>query len=119
MENTHTTLVSKIETASFSLPPSFRAVLECMLAMEPRRTLPEFSEVAITRNGKILGYTTCWHEVLESYYDENGREQFKALSRFRLIEMLLDFCQRLNLAPQERFYLLELIKAMDEDGKAI
>ena len=95
--------------------PGFRAVLECMLDIQPRTTLPEFNDVAISRHGTVLGLTTCWHEVLE----DASPKRYKTMTKNRLIELILGLCHDSKCEPQERAYLLQLLGAMEEKGKAL
>lgn len=107
----HGTLVQKVESASISTyAPDFRAVLEAMLDIIPRTTIPAFTDVAILPNGGVvLGHADQWYKVV-------GESN---LTRVRLIELLLSLCDNIDVAPRERFYLLELVKAMEFDGRSL
>lgn len=106
------TLVDKLP-ASFSYDsPGFRAVLECMLDVEPRTTTPSVEHVAIRRTGTVVGYTDGqWYEMMEEWADG-----FTILTKRRLTELILNLCYDANMEPKERFFLMECINAMEHDG---
>lgn len=110
----HGALVERIKSASISTyPPGFRSVLEAMLDI-PRTTTPAFTDVAILPSGLVVGYDGQWYRVL---MDTNN--EYKCLMRLHLIELILDLCSAIKAEPRERFYLLELVKAMEFDGQGL
>lgn len=113
--NIHGTLVQKVESASItSYSPGFRAVMECMLDL-PRTTAPAFTDVAIRPNGVVMGYDDRWFEVLEEAEDGH----YQRLTRFQLIEAILNLCFAMKVAPRERTYIMDLVKCMDIDGERL
>jgi len=104
----HMGLLEKVKTHEVTdTNHLFQAILETLVdvPLDDRRSSFYFVEVAVNRDGYVMGWTTAngW-AVIPGYY------------RINLFGLVLDFCYKEKCEPMERTYLLELLKCMEADG---
>jgi hypothetical protein len=104
---------------SYRLSGTFRAVLEHLVDMPNRSTIPTFTDVAIRTNGTMLARLIAhgeWRPV-SIFIEEQEQEGEYTLTM--LTSDILDFCYITRLDPAARFLLMQLVQASMVDDKAL